>query len=188
MTILSMLPSTIRILVFCLLFCLPGLAAEIDCWSARKPSILEGKIAEWLPAPEFLGWRKADPAVHGFEGEVLAVTLSGPFHSGAWSQHAGAIFTLPRTFQPEEAFEVHFKARSLTGPKYLSVLRSWGGAKPWSPIAITESWETYRVVLTPQMPTERLTFSLVPKPGGLQPYCAGTFEISGVAVSLCSNQ
>ena len=182
-----MLP-TIRILFLCLFSCLAGHASERDCWSARKPYIVGDKIAEWMPAPEFLGWRKADPAVDGFEGDVLAVMLSGPFHSGAWSQHAGAIFTPPRTFQPEEAFEVHFKARSLTGPKYLSVLRSWGGAKPWSPIAITESWETYRVVLTPQMPTELLTFSLVPKPDGLQPYCAGSFEISGVAVSLCSNQ
>lgn len=182
-----MLPSTIRILLLCCLSCLPGLAAEKDCWSARKPSILEGKIAEWVPAPEFLGWRKADPAVDGFEGDVLAVTLSGPFHSGAWSQHAGALLTLPRTFQTGEAFEVRFKARSLSGPKYLSVLRSWGGAKPWSPIAITESWETYRVVLTPQMPTELLTFSLVPKPGGLQPYCAGSFEISGVAIQPSAN-
>lgn len=181
-----MLPSTIRILVLWLLSCLPGLAAERDCWSARKPNIVGDRIAEWVPAPGFLCWRKADPAVDGFEGDVLTVTLAGPFHKDAWSQHAGALLTLPRTFRTGEAFEVRFKARSLSGPKYLTILRSWGGAKPWSPVPITESWEDYRVILTPQMPTELLTFSLVPKTGGLQPYCAGTFEISGVEVQPCS--
>jgi len=146
-------------------------------WSAQKPMIEDGAIRKWVLAPEFLKWRAADPGEDGFAGRVLRVNLSGLFHSGAWSQHAGALYTLPRTISKGEPFTLHFMARSLEGAGFLTVLRTWGGAKPWESIPISSEWKDYAITLTPGFATERVTFSLVPKSGGLQPYAAGTFEL-----------
>lgn len=151
-------------------------------WNARKPVVVDGKINGWEAAPEFLRWRKADATTDGFDGEVLTVNLTGPFADGAWSQHAGALFRLPREVPAGQPFTIGFKARSLTGSKNLTVLRSWGGSKPWNSIGITSQWATYRVTLTPQSPTDSVTFSLVPKAARLQPYCAGSFELGEVQV------
>lgn len=157
----------------------PGRAA----WRAQKPVIVDGRIADWTSAPEFLEWRKADPDRDGFAGEVLTVTLTGPFHKDTWSQHAGALFALGRTFPKGQSFTVRFKARSLEGSRHLSVLRTWGGAKPWDTIEIGPDWKDYQVTIEPQADTESLTFSLAPKKGRLQPYCAGRFELARIEVS-----
>jgi len=157
-------------------------------WSARKPMVVDGKVIDWEAAPEFLHWRHAVPAIDGFSGEVLKINLTGPFAKGAWSQHAGALFSLGLNIPKGQAFVVSFKARSLKGPKNLTVLRSWGGAKPWKSITITDKWKSYQVVLTPEHSTDTVCFSLVPKTGGLQPYCAGTFELNDVKCELFFNE
>lgn len=149
-------------------------------WSARKPVVRAGELAEWAPAPEFLAWRLAEPAADGFAGPVLTVSLTGPFHAGAWSQHAGALYALPRVVPAGQPFAMSFRARSVDGSPHLTVLRTWGGAKPWKSITISREWQAYRVVLTPAHETDSVTFSLVPKAGRLQPYCAGTFELAEV--------
>lgn len=162
----------------------PDPAAHVVGWSARKPVVSDGKITAWEIAPEFLTWRDADPAADGFSGQVLTVSLTGPFAEGAWSQHAGALLRLDQEVPAKEPFTVQFKARSLGGSQNLSVLRSWGGATPWNSIAITNAWQEYSVTLTPTFPTDTLSFSLVPKSGQLQPYCAGSFELAQVRVSI----
>ena len=159
-------------------------AAHTVGWSARKPVVKDGKIPAWEVAPEFLKWRDADPAADGFAGQVLTVTLAGPFADGAWSQHAGALLRLDQEVPAKQPFTVRFKARSLAGSKNLSVLRSWGGATPWESMAITPEWQEYAVTLTPEFTTDTLSFSLVPKAGRLQPYCAGSFELSQARVAV----
>lgn len=161
----------------------PDPAAHVVGWSARKPVVKDGKIPAWEVAPEFLKWRDAVPATDGFAGRVLTVNLTGPFADGAWSQHAGALLRLDQEIPAQQPFTVRFKARSLSGSKNLSVLRSWGGAKPWNSIAIITEWQEYTVTLTPTFPTDTLSFSLVPKAGQLQPYCAGSFELAQVRVT-----
>lgn len=151
-------------------------------WSAQKPVVVDGAITGWTPAPEFLAWRQADPEQDGFSGPVLRVSLTGPFIKGAWSQHAGAIWQLPRAIPAGQAFTVRFKARRLEGSPHLTVLRTWGGAKPWATIEIDADWRDYEVTLEPQFDTDRITFSLVPRKGRLQPYCAGIFEVTGVTI------
>jgi len=121
------------------LLCAAGCASvpvQPPVWRGQKPIVRDDKLAGWEPAPEFLAWRSAHPATDGFAGGVLTVTLSGPFHKGAWSQHAGALFTLPRTVPAGEPFTLRFKARSLAGSPNLSVLRTWGGAKPWQSLLL----------------------------------------------------
>lgn len=151
-------------------------------WNARKPVVADGKIIRWEAAPDFMEWRKADPVTEGFTGDVLKVNLTGPFAEGAWSQHAGALFAISQEIPAGQTFVISFKARSLTGAKFLSVLRTWGGSKPWESIPITDQWRDYRVVLTVQSPTDSVTFSLVSKAGRLQPYCAGSFELAEVKI------
>ncbi len=146
--------------------------------------VVDDKIIGWEEAPEFLHRRNADPAVDGFSGEVLTVNLTGPFVKGAWSQHAGALFSLGLTIPKGQEFLISFKARSLKGSKNLTVLRSWGGAKPWKTITITDKWESYQVVITSEHSTDTVCFSLVAKPGRLQPYCEGTFELNNVKCEL----
>ena len=157
-------------------------------WSARKPVVVEGKITGWEAAEEFLHWRNADPAIDGFSGQVLKINLTGPFAKGAWSQHAGALFSLEKKVSKGQPFMITFNARSLKGPKNLTVLRSWGGAKPWKTITITDKWQPYQIVLTSKNSTDTLCFSLVPKKGRLQPYCAGTFELNNVKCELVSSK
>ena len=166
----------------------PDPAAHLVGWSARKPVVKDGKIPAWEVAPEFLKWRDADPAADGFAGQVLTVKLTGPFAKGAWSQHAGALLRLDQEVPAKQAFTVRFKARSLSGSKNLSVLRSWGGATPWESIAITPEWQEYAVTLTPEFPTDTLSFSLVPNAGRLQPYCAGSFELGSVRIETGSEK
>ncbi len=113
-------------------------------------------------------------------GLILTVSLTGPFAEGAWSQHAGAIYALSKKAPAKQPVAVTFKARSLSGAKFLSVLRTWGGAKPWNSIPITKEWKTYRVVLTSKFEIETITFSLVPKKGRLQLYTKGSFELAYV--------
>lgn len=165
----------------------PDPAAHLVGWSARKPVVKDGKILAWEVASEFLKWRDADPAGDGFAGQVLTVNIAGPFAKGAWSQHAGALLRLDQELPAQQPFTVRFKARSLSGSKNLSVLRSWGGATPWNSIAITAEWQEYTVTLTPTFPTDTLSFSLVPKAGQLQPYCAGSFELAQVRMSRVDN-
>ncbi len=173
---------SLTVLSFFIGFNLMGHAAQEAlavqaAWSAQKPMIKDGAISAWVPAPEFLQWRAADPGEDGFAGRVLRVNVHGPFHSGAWSQHAGALYTLPRTIAAGEPFTLRFQARSLEGARFLTVLRTWGGAKPWESIPLTPQWKTYEVTLIPDVATEQVTFSLVPSKGGLQPYAAGQFEL-----------
>ena len=156
--------------------------ASPAAWNAHKPVVSGGHATAYVDAPEFLHWRQADRSVDGFSGKVLTVTLTGPFADDAWSQHAGALFSWPRQIPIGQPFPVTFMARSLTGPKYLTVLRTWGGALPREPIPITSEWKTYHLVLTPESPTNSLTLSLVAGPSGLQTYCAGSFEISSIVV------
>lgn len=156
--------------------------AENSAWCGQKPVVVDDKIVEWVEAPEFLSWRQADPERDGFSGLVVRVSLTGPFHQGAWSQHAGAIWQLPQMVPKGEPFTVRFKARSLEGPPHLTVLRAWGGAKPWETIGITNQWRDYEVTLEPQSDTTQVTFSLAPKKGRLQPYCAGVFEVAAVTI------
>jgi hypothetical protein len=162
----------------------PDPAAHFVGWSARKPVVKDGNIPAWEIAPEFLKWRDADPVADGFAGRVLTVNLTGPFADGAWSQHAGALLRLDQEVPAKQSFTVRFKARSLSGSKYLSVLRSWGGATPWESTLITTEWKEYTITLTPTFPTDTLSFSLVPKAGQLQPYCAGSFELATVRVVI----
>ncbi len=162
-------------------------AGKAAVWRAQKPKIADGKIAEWEPAPEFLAWRQADSEQDGFNGEVLRVSLTGPFNKGAWGQHAGAIWQLPRMAPKGQAFTVRFKARSLEGPPHLSVLRTWGGARPWNTLEMTTEWQDYEITLMPQFDTTEITFSLAPKKGRLQPYCAGVFEVAGVTIDAQEN-
>jgi arylsulfatase A len=161
--------------------------ADQAAWAGQKPVVRDGRIAEWMPAPEFLTWRKADPEQDGFRGDVLTVSLDGPFHVGAWSQHAGVIWTLPREIPKEQPFTIRFRARSLAGPPHMSVLRTWGGATPWESIHIDAEWNDYKVTLHPQSATARVTFSLVPKKGRLQPFCAGRFELAAVEMTTAAN-
>jgi len=158
-------------------------ALAIKNWSARKPVLLADGKLDWTAAPEFLHWRAAKSG-EPVRGRVLGVHLTGPFADGAWSQHAGALMNLNHMVPVGQIIEFQFKARSVAGPKFLSVLRSWGGAKPWNAYPITTEWESYTVKLTPQFPTDIITFSLVPRAGGLQPYCAGHFELAEVQVLL----
>lgn len=155
---------------------------ERAAWRGQKPVVAEGKIAHWAPAPEFLFWRQAELERDGFTGLVLRVSLTGPFIEGAWSQHAGAIWRLPREIPAGQPFTLRFRARSLEGSRHLTVLRTWGGTKPWDTIEIAADWRDYEVTLTPQSDTTQITFSLAPKKGRLQPYCAGVFELHGVAL------
>ena len=97
-------------------------------WCGRKPVVVEGKITGTQSAPEFLHWRQARPAADGFAGKVLTVTLSGPFAKDGLSQIYGALYALPRQIPAGQPFEVTFRARSLSAPAELTVLRSYGGA------------------------------------------------------------
>ncbi len=153
---------------------------ERAAWRGQKPVVVDGKIADWAPAPEFLSWRQAEREQDGFAGPVLRVALAGPFIAGAWSQHAGAIWQLPRDIPAGQPFTVRFKARSIDGSPHLTVLRTWGGARPWDTIQIDTTWREYEVTIEPQADTTQVTFSLAPKKGRLQPYCEGTFELHGV--------
>lgn len=153
-------------------------------WTARKPVLADGKIADWERAPEFLTWREATIDKDGFLGQVLTVNLTGPFADGAWSQHAGALMILSKEIPKGQPFTVSFKARSISGPKNLTVLRSWGGATPWETISITDEWKEYSVELTSTFPTDTLSFSLVPKAGRLQSYCKGSFELAQVQLTV----
>ncbi len=158
-------------------------APRIQAWSTRKPAVKDGKLVDWVPGPEFLAWRDA-VARDGFTGKVLGVKLTGPFVTGALSQHAGALLLLEQPIPPYLPFTLTFKARSLTGSRNLSVHRSWGGSVPWDTITITPEWQDYVVPRVADHATEIITFSLAPKQGALQDYCAGTFELTDVQVTL----
>jgi outer membrane protein assembly factor BamB len=155
---------------------------KVAGWASRKPVVQGAAIAAWAPAPEFLAWRDAD-ARDGFSGKVLRVKLSGPFIAGAWSQHAGALLLPADPLPAWMPYTVSFKARRLAGSAYLTLYRSWGGSRPWETIALTDTWRDYAVRRTADHATEMLTFSLVHKPGGLQPYCAGEFEVADVRIT-----
>ena len=171
---------------FFVLLCAASLSGKAEApllkWIGQKPKVVDGKIKTWIEAPGFLQWREAQPEKDGFAGRVLTISLTGPFHKGAWCQHAGALLKLKKAVPKNRPFVVTFKARTLSGAPYLQVLRTWGSSRPWRPVKLQPQWKSFRVEKTAVHPTDSITFSLVPKMRRLQPYCAGVFELTDVRV------
>lgn len=132
----------------------------------------------YQPAPD------AMKELQGNGEKWLRVSLPDPTPLKPWCQHVGLILTLEHPIPAGTSFRIHGRARSVSGAKGLSLLRRWGGSKPWEHKELTAEWTNFSVErLASKYATEFITVSLVENPKRrLQPSAMGVFDIADLKV------
>ncbi len=172
--------SSMFMWLVCLSGCVQDKPEAVAQWTAVAPKQSDDGRIEWVEVPQTLSFRS------GGEGEprqIITVHMNGPYMKGAWTQHAGAILTLPTAIPAGQPYRVRLQARVLEGPPYLAIQRRWGGTKPWENITLNHEWQTYeKEFVCTRFPTEQVTFSLNPRASGLHTVACGVFELAAIEI------
>jgi hypothetical protein len=171
--------------------CLTGAAVRAGEPAAIRKMQVEVATADkqgkttYVPAPDALRPMKAEEGEDD-EGPKKwhRVSLPDPAPLKPWCQHAGLILTLEKPIPAGKPFRVRGLARSVSGARGLSVLRRWGGSKPWTHVPLTKAWQPFTVRrVAADHETRFITISMVAKPKRrLQPCAKGVFDIADLVV------
>ncbi|MCG2659426.1 MAG: alpha/beta hydrolase [Kiritimatiellae bacterium] len=136
-------------------------------------------IQKVVRAPEMIAHETKDTPDKS--AGALKVTIKKDANCFYRSHGAGAICNLSEVIPADKSAKVIFWAKSLSGPKVLSVHRLSGGGS--DTVLIEEKWKKHEITLCLPFDTGAFVFSLVPRSvPGIQELTEGEFLLDNVSV------